>query len=278
LRIEKKRLSLWWFTEPGRHWMEKLFSIMKTRINLLKFNRLRIMGVLPLAAGVLMLFSFTARLPQSVGGQPETVVPPAGSAADSTSAIPGGVDKHPLIFINGRESTRRDFENLDQSRIVSITILETAAAVAPYGERAKDGVILIEAKKMRRRDEKLQTGFGEISRGDNTSSISQVEIDHKSNYSTLREYLQGRVAGVYFDPNGRISIRGTSSVNSGTEPLVIVDGVPMSSFADASRQISPKDVASITVLKDAGSTAIYGLRGANGVILITTRRGGDENP
>ena len=86
----------------------------------------------------------------------------------------------------------------------------------------------------------------------------------------MYDYLRGRVAGVEVSPNNSIRIRGTNSINSSTEPLIIVDG----SEADLN-SVSPYDVYSVSVLKDA-SSSIYGVRGANGVILITTKHAQQE--
>jgi TonB-dependent SusC/RagA subfamily outer membrane receptor len=90
------------------------------------------------------------------------------------------------------------------------------------------------------------------------------------------ELLRGRFAGVEVIPiaGGGISvrIRGASSVYGSTEPLFVVDGVPIQAEpGGALKWLAPQDVAKIEVLKDIGSTAFYGVRGANGVILITTR-------
>jgi TonB-dependent SusC/RagA subfamily outer membrane receptor len=71
----------------------------------------------------------------------------------------------------------------------------------------------------------------------------------------------------------RVLIRGMGSITASSEPLYVIDGLPLTSGTGGMLGISPNDVARIDVLKDAGSTAIYGSRGANGVILITTRRG-----
>ncbi|HEV7586539.1 MAG TPA: TonB-dependent receptor plug domain-containing protein [Longimicrobium sp.] len=92
----------------------------------------------------------------------------------------------------------------------------------------------------------------------------------------VEEMLRGRIAGVEVLtlPSGGISvrIRGRTSVNSGTEPLYVVDGMPVRAEAEgALTWLNPRDVQRIEVLKDPGSTAFWGSRGANGVIVITTK-------
>lgn len=101
-----------------------------------------------------------------------------------------------------------------------------------------------------------------------TSSVSSVDVNdlHNDAYSNITDYLQGRVPGLTV-VNGRITIRGINTFFGSTQPLIVIDGTPGGSLAD----INPQDIQSIQVLKDAGSTAIYGVRGANGVIVITTK-------
>lgn len=116
-------------------------------------------------------------------------------------------------------------------------------------------------------EEDVNLGYQKIRRKDSTSSTSTVKVRRGSGYSDIYEYLRGRVAGV--EVNGTtIRIRGERSILGSNDPLILVDGLPTDDISN----ISPDDVERIDVLKDASSTAIYGSRGANGVILITTRR------
>lgn len=128
-------------------------------------------------------------------------------------------------------------------------------------------------------EEVVVVGYGSLSKKELSSSIVQVSRENfnKGAVGNALELIAGRVAGLNIgaespaDPNYNpgMQIRGVASINAGNEPLVIVDGVAGGSL----RAISPQDIASITTLKDAASTAIYGTRGANGVILVTTKRG-----
>ena len=126
----------------------------------------------------------------------------------------------------------------------------------------------------------VQVGYGKQAKRDVTGSISQVDGDvaRQTSATSLVEMLQGRVPGLDVRrlPNGSVSvrIRGVRSLRGDGEPLYVVDGIvrdsgPNGGFPD----LQPADIKSIEVLKDAGSLAVYGSRGANGVILITTRRG-----
>lgn len=130
-------------------------------------------------------------------------------------------------------------------------------------------------------DEVVVTGYGTQRKRDVTAAISSVsaeEITEIPVASTV-DALKGRVAGVDIQSvNGRpgqapsIQIRGQRSINASNQPLFVVDGVPLVSGGTAF-DINPQDIQSVEILKDAASTSIYGSRGANGVILITTKRG-----
>ncbi len=123
-------------------------------------------------------------------------------------------------------------------------------------------------------------GYGTVKKSDLTGAVVNVKMgDLRDSPSlTIDGALQGRVAGADFmstdgapGSTSTIRIRGTRSITASNEPLIVVDGV-MDAISDLG-DINPDDIASISVLKDASSTAIYGSRGANGVIIITTKQG-----
>lgn len=127
-------------------------------------------------------------------------------------------------------------------------------------------------------DEVVVVGYGTMRKSDVTGSISTAkgsDILKTQSFSAL-EGLKGKAAGVNIFANSgqpgsyiRVLIRGVSTINASTDPLYVVDGVVMQDF----QNLSPNDIESVEVLKDASSAAIYGARGANGVILVTTKRG-----
>ena len=128
-------------------------------------------------------------------------------------------------------------------------------------------------------DEVVAIGYGSIKKSDVSGSVASVDREQmmKRNPLNLAQGLQGAAAGVMVskqsgDPEGAttIRIRGVATVNGSADPLYVVDGVQVGTDANF---INPSDVESIEVLKDASATAIYGARGANGVILITTKKG-----
>ena len=127
-------------------------------------------------------------------------------------------------------------------------------------------------------DEVVVVGYGTMKKSDLTGSISNVKSDKLLNrpVTNITQSLQGKVAGVeVFQNSGapgghvRMRIRGDNSIKSSNEPLYVVDGI----IGVTSELLNPNDVESIEVLKDASATAIYGARGANGVVLVTTKRG-----
>lgn len=128
-------------------------------------------------------------------------------------------------------------------------------------------------------DEVVVVGYGSVRRADMTGSVSSVnpETINKQPVSSFEKSLQGRIAGVQIvndnNPGGAatIRIRGGSSIYSSNTPLLVVDGFPMGDAGNL-KQISPEDIETIDVLKDASASAIYGSRGANGVIIVTTKR------
>lgn len=144
-------------------------------------------------------------------------------------------------------------------------------------------------------DEVVVVAYGQVKKSDLTGSVSSVSAEEISQVApiSLDQALQGRAAGVQVTqvsgrPGGETSIRirGAGSINAGNEPLYVVDGMIITSDnnetnaggvaaspLNALSAINPADIESIEVLKDASATALYGSRGSNGVVLITTKRG-----
>lgn len=127
-------------------------------------------------------------------------------------------------------------------------------------------------------DEVVVIGYGTVKRKDLTGAVSSVDAKTitAAPVSSALEAIQGRVAGLNIsstegspDAEMTVRVRGGGSITQDNSPLYIVDGFPVSSISD----IAPQDIESIDILKDASSTAIYGARGANGVILVTTKSG-----
>lgn len=160
-----------------------------------------------------------------------------------------------LVFsFVGFHSQKRIFSN---QTILDITLMEDAKAL----------------------DEVVVIGYGAVKKSDLTGSVAQVKSEELNAFPTtnVMQALNGRAAGVQVIQNNgspgspvSIRIRGTNSIQGGNEPLYVVDGFP---FSGNPTQLNGNDIESIEILKDASATAIYGSRGANGVVLITTKQG-----
>ncbi len=123
------------------------------------------------------------------------------------------------------------------------------------------------------KDPTLNAGYYTISKRDNTLPVSQISMKGIESYTDLASYLSGRVAGLSIvrDASGsKAIIRGINSIHSEIGALIVVDGMEMASFDAVNSSINIRDIQSVDVLKDG---SMYGVRGANGVIIITTRRG-----
>ncbi|MBW3127723.1 TonB-dependent receptor [Hymenobacter profundi] len=146
------------------------------------------------------------------------------------------------------------------------------------GKSVLDANLKVDNKSL---DEVVVVGYGTVAKSDVTGSVASLKGSelNKQPASSVDQLLQGKIAGVQVvAPSGEpgagatVRIRGSSSINGSNSPLLVVDGFPWGDAGNL-KQINPEDIASIEVLKDASSAAIYGSRGANGVILITTKRG-----
>jgi len=135
-------------------------------------------------------------------------------------------------------------------------------------------------QKVQNLDEVVVVGYGSIRKKDLTGSIVSVRTEDLNSLPvpSIGDALQGRASGVQVISSGMpgtdpaFVIRGMSSINS-TSPLFVIDGVPVTSGLNT---LNPRDIESLQILKDASSAAIYGSRGANGVIIVTTKRGNSE--
>ena len=161
----------------------------------------------------------------------------------------------------------------EQLRISSIGFEEKVVTVRKGGN-----LLITLGEDNSQLDEVVVVGYGVMKKSDLTGSISQTkgsDIQKLQAFNAL-EGLKGKAAGVNIfnntgQPGGemRVQIRGIATINASASPLYIVDGVAMSDF----NYLNPNDIESIEVLKDASAAAIYGARGANGVIMVTTKRG-----
>ncbi len=163
------------------------------------------------------------------------------------------------------------------SAVLTITSVGYLSQDVTVGTRAQIDVTLAADTKSLK--EVVVVGYGTQKKSQMTGAISSVGAKQIQELpiTNARQALQGRAAGVDVVQPGskpgagpQIRIRGRRSFNASNDPLYVVDGIPLSSGID---DINPNDIVSMEVLKDASATAIYGSRGANGVVIITTKRG-----
>ena len=162
--------------------------------------------------------------------------------------------------------------------ILAISYIGFASQEIPVKGKTTFNITLKEDSKVI--EEVVVVGYGVQKKRDVSTAISQVKADDIANLPSadIRQSMAGKMPGVQIsqtsgDPEGNnvmVRVRGVASATAGNDPLYIVDGVPMDNGLS---NINPNDVESIEVLKDASSAAIYGSRGSNGVIIITTKKG-----
>lgn len=210
-----------------------------------------------------------------------------GTVSDSNGPLPGA-----NVLVKGTTNgTQTDFDGnyslngvSGNATLVFSYIGFTTLEVSVGNKTEINAVLQENASEL---DEVVLIGYGSQKKSDLTGAVGSVSEDELQERSvqSLNQGLAGRVAGVQVNttsgrPGGKtnVRIRGFSSINSSNNPLYVVDGVQLpqgnlDQYSSAIDFLNPNDVVSIEVLKDASSTAIYGARGANGVILVTTKRG-----
>ncbi|HPJ00285.1 MAG TPA: SusC/RagA family TonB-linked outer membrane protein, partial [Enterococcus sp.] len=168
------------------------------------------------------------------------------------------------------------------------TFVGMKATEEPINGRSVIDVVL-EAEVLEM-DEVVVVAYGTVKREAKTGSVSEVKNNAIENapVTSVDKMLSGKLAGVQITAtsgqpgaNSQIRVRGTSSINAGNEPLWVIDGIPVmqgdqsyfTNTGNTMSAINPNDIESITVLKDAAAASVYGSRAANGVILVTTKKG-----
>ncbi|MFA4868629.1 MAG: TonB-dependent receptor [Pedobacter sp.] len=176
-------------------------------------------------------------------------------------------------------------QDINEDAVLIVSYMGFKTQEVGVGSRTKFNIILVEEKTDL--TELVVIGYGSQRKIATTGAIASVKAEElmKTPAVNVAQGLQGRVPGVQVTqnsaaPGGNISvrIRGANSINGSSEPLYVVDGIPLTNSGGINEisslsAINPNDIESVEILKDASSTAIYGARGANGVMLITTKRG-----
>ena len=223
---------------------------------------------------VLLLTGFTAFAQQhTVKG---TVTDQNGDPVIGMTVIEQGTRNGTVTDENGDYSisVSRPDATLEFNSLGYRTVIEAVAGRGVINVESSEEAIALDAV--------VAIGYGTVKKADLTTAVSTVSTED-INLRPVTEasgFIQGKVAGVQVQqtsglPGGgmTVRIRGASSIASSNDPLYVVDGVPVGEGSYAIAYLSPNDIESMSILKDASSAAIYGSRGANGVVLITTRQG-----
>ena len=210
---------------------------------------------------------------KSVSG---TVVDKAGEPVIGASVVVKGTTNGTITDFDGNFS----LQGVPNDGTIQISFVGYKTQDVSVAGKTSIKVTLAEDTEML--DEVVVVGYGVQKKTDVTGALISVDSEklNARPVANAFEALQGKAAGVDITTNerpgslGEIRIRGERSLNKANDPLYVVDGVPLMS-ASAIETLNPRDIESIDVLKDASATAIYGSRGANGVILVTTKQGKD---
>lgn len=251
-----------------------------------------------LALSLFLIFPFSANSTVNSDGEFQSTVNGTVISGDEGMPLPGVS----VVVLGTNIGTVTDFDGN-----YAIEVSEDATLVFSYigfktlevdvnGQTTIDVSLVDDLDSL---DEVVVVGYGTVKKSDLTGSVSSIDGDAYKELpiTSVDQGIQARAPGVQVTqtsaaPGGGVSvrIRGSNSINSGSEPLYVIDGFPIypdnSAYgAGGNRQatnilasINPNDIQSIEILKDASATAIYGSRGSNGVVLITTKRGKAGKP
>ena len=194
-----------------------------------------------------------------------------GEPVTGAAVVVKGTTNGTVTDLDGKYSI-----NVEEGAVLSYSFVGMKAQEIKANKTVINVVLQEEAIGL---DEVVAIGYGYVKKKDLTGAVSSVSADDMvmgGTVSNAAQALQGKTAGVQVQqtskaPGGSISVRvrGSNSISSTNEPLYVVDGFPSTEGLN----INPNDIESMQILKDASATAIYGARGANGVVLITTKRG-----
>lgn len=228
---------------------------------------------------------------KSVSGK---VTDSSGSPLPGVSVVVKGTTNGTITDGNGNYS----LTNIPENAIVQFSFVGMKGQEISVGNKSAIDVVMTEDAIGL--DDVVAIGYGTMKKSDVTGTVTSLRSDNfnKGTAASLNQLMAGKAAGVRIiqnsnEPGGGISvnIRGAGSVSAGSEPLYVIDGLPIANTSPVVgtgknyvtsntvrsplNSINPADIESIEILKDASATAIYGSRGANGVILITTKKGKD---
>ena len=210
-----------------------------------------------------------------------------GKVIDAMGELPGV-----SIVVKGTTNgTTTDLEgnftlsNVQSSDILQFSFIGYKTQEIKVGNQKTFNITMSEDAQALQEVVVVAVGYGDVKKGDLTGAIGSANMKDlvKTPVSNISESLGGRIAGVQVSSgdgglgdNYSITIRGAGSLTGSTAPLYVIDGFPQETSGLGN--LSPNDIESIDILKDASATAIYGARGANGVVIVTTKKGKEGKP
>jgi TonB-dependent SusC/RagA subfamily outer membrane receptor len=220
---------------------------------------------------------------------------PLSAAMTVTGTVLDGIDNSPMIGVSVviKNTTTGTITDLDGKYSVEVPNGETILVFSYVGydpQEIKVGtqtLLNVSMKQGVALEQVVVVGYGVQKKSDVTGSVTSVPKERLAQLpvSNVLQAVQGAVAGVNITqsssvPGSGVSalVRGTNSISAATGPFIVVDGIPFSTTGGSLNDINPNDIESMEILKDASAVAIYGTRGANGVILISTKRGKSGKP
>lgn len=216
--------------------------------------------------------------------------PPSSDKKTKIRGIVKDTDGEPIIGANvvveGQTiGTVTDMDGLftlevPEGAVLQVSYIGYVAQNIPVGNETEFNIMLIENSRLL--DEVVVVGYGVQKKSDVTGAMIRVSSEDLNSRPVANafEAMQGKAAGVDIVSNerpgeiGTIYVRGVRSLSASNTPLYVIDGIPVTSTSGI-ETLNPQDIESIDILKDASATAIYGSRGANGVILVTTKQGSE---
>lgn len=242
----------------------------------------KLLCTVPLMAGALLTNTFVAQAAELGSGSIASIQ----QQTITVSGVVMGSDGEPLMGVNVVEkgTTNGTITDLDGKYTLNVgpnAVLQfsyigyVSSDIAVNGQRTVNVTMKEDSQNL---DEVVVVGYGTVRKADLAGSVSV--LDNKAfkdqPIKQVSDALQGRVSGVQVQSSGvpggtvKIRVRGSGSINRSNDPLYVIDGIVRESGLTG---LNPDDIQSMQILKDASSTAIYGSRGANGVVLITTKTG-----
>ncbi|MDD4032467.1 MAG: SusC/RagA family TonB-linked outer membrane protein, partial [Bacteroidales bacterium] len=227
---------------------------------------------------LLMMLALFTMLMQPLSAQGNNQI--TGTVSDASGAPMPGVN---VVLKGTTTGTITGTDGSYSLRVANSQAVLQFSFIGYLGQEVRVGnqgtINVILAEDTQALEEVVVIGYGTVKKSDLTGSVASVNTEElmKRRPISLEQGMQGMAAGVQVirnsgQPGGEstIRIRGTATINNSAEPLYVIDGIMVGSSASF---LNPNDVESIEILKDASATAIYGSRGANGVIMITTKKG-----